>query len=107
MATSEPSVEERIEAAVAHYRTIYPEPWPLSPNLALAVEVMEKGLATNEWASEVSDLADHLSARVERLEARLETVRALAEHAAHWAITDNNDPPEWTELVLAALDREG
>lgn len=35
------SIEERIYAAVADYRTVWPEPWPLSPNLMLMVEAVE------------------------------------------------------------------
>lgn len=35
------TIEERVEAAVSDYRTVWPEPWPLSANLALAVEAVE------------------------------------------------------------------
>lgn len=72
-----PSVEERIDAAVADFRTVWPEPWPLAPNLALAVEAMEKGLATSQWASEVSDDADRYHLQGERLMEIVETARAV------------------------------
>lgn len=33
---------EAVAAAVIDYRSVYPEPWPLSPNLALAVEASNR-----------------------------------------------------------------
>lgn len=35
------TIEERIYAAVADYRTVWAEPWPLSANLLLMVEACQ------------------------------------------------------------------
>lgn len=67
MPNPEPSVEERIEAAVLDYRSVWPEPLPLSPNLQLAVEAAKEYRATAEWASAVFADANRYRVEGERL----------------------------------------